>query len=84
MGDRMPEWVRQGFDEYARRTTGECRLILKEIALEKRTKHIDLRRLVRNEGERMLNVIPRGSHVVVSDVDGNPWGSEEVADALSR
>ncbi len=83
-GDRMPTWVQQGFDEYAKRITGDCQIVLKEIALGKRKKNIDLPRLVRIEGEKMLDGMPRGTHAVALDVTGKQWSTAELSVALSR
>jgi 23S rRNA (pseudouridine1915-N3)-methyltransferase len=31
IGERMPDWVKTGFQEYAKRLPRECRLVLHEI-----------------------------------------------------
>ena len=84
VGSRMPGWVNQGYTEYARRLPRECALQLREIAAGKRLKNTDIERLLRDEGERMLAAIPRASHVVTVDIDGRPWTTGELADALRR
>lgn len=80
----MPEWVKQGYQEYARRMPKECALTLKEIAPGKRLKNTDVASLVRQEGEKMRAAIPRGSHVISLDLKGRPWCTEELAAALQR
>ena len=70
VGNRMPSWVEQGYDEYAKRMPRECELVLKEVAPGKRTKNSDVARIVRDEGERMLATIPQGSHIVTLDIPG--------------
>lgn len=84
VGNRMPGWVQQGYDEYAKRLPRECELVLKEIAPGKRTKNSDLDRIVKDEGERMIAAIPQGSHVVTLDIPGKPWTTPELADAMRR
>jgi len=84
VGSRMPEWVNQGYAEYARRLPRDCALQLQEIAAGKRLKNTDIARLLRDEGERMLAAIPRGSHVVSLDIAGRPWTTGELADVLRR
>ncbi len=84
IGDRMPAWVQQGFDEYAKRISGDCRIVLKEISLGKRKKNIDLARLIRIEGEKMLDVMPSGTHAVALDVTGKQWNTHELSVVLSR
>ncbi len=84
VGNRMPSWVDQGYDEYAKRMPRECELILKEVAPGKRTKNSDVSRIVREEGERMLAVIPQGSHIVTLDIPGKPWTTPELSIAMQR
>jgi 23S rRNA (pseudouridine1915-N3)-methyltransferase len=61
IGQKMPGWVKQGYEEYAKRMPRECQLIVKEIAAGKRGKNSDVSRIVRDEGERMLTAIPKPS-----------------------
>jgi len=84
VGNRMPGWVRQGYDEYAKRLPHECGLALKEIAPGKRGKNVDLARTVRDEGERMLAAIPSAAHVVTLDLAGQAWATGQLAEALRR
>jgi len=82
VGNRMPAWVSQGYEEFARRMPPECRLKLIEIPPAKRTKAADIRRLVRQEGERMLEALPKNAMVVALDVTGRQWRTEELAQQL--
>jgi 23S rRNA (pseudouridine1915-N3)-methyltransferase len=82
VGNRMPRWVQEGYQEYARRMPAECTLRLQEIAPGHRTKGADIRRTVREEGERMLKAIPKGCRVLALDVGGKPWSTEQLADQL--
>ena len=83
VGNRMPTWVSQGYEEFARRMPLECRLKLIEIPPAKRTKAADIKRLVRQEGERMLEALPKNVLVVALDVAGRQWRTEELAQQLS-
>jgi 23S rRNA (pseudouridine1915-N3)-methyltransferase len=80
VGDRMPAWVKQGYEEYAKRMPRECRLSLHEIAPVKRGRNADLERICSDEGERLLASISRGQHVVALEIGGKAWSTE----ALSR
>jgi 23S rRNA (pseudouridine1915-N3)-methyltransferase len=84
VGNRMPGWVQQGYDEYAKRLPRECELVLKEIAPGKRGKNSDVARIVKEEGERMLAAIPQGAHIVTLDIPGKPWTTPELAQAMKR
>lgn len=80
----MPGWVQQGYEEYAKRMPRECELVLKECAPGKRTKNSDVARIVRDEGERMLAVLPAHAHIVTLDIPGKPWTTPELATAMQR
>jgi len=82
IGDRMPAWVQQGYQEYAKRLPQECSLRLLEIAAGKRGKNADIARILRDEGERMLAAIPKGARVLALEVNGREWSTEQLAQQL--
>ncbi|MDD1627135.1 MAG: 23S rRNA (pseudouridine(1915)-N(3))-methyltransferase RlmH [Methylococcaceae bacterium] len=84
VGNRMPSWVQQGYDEYAKRLPRECELVLKEIPAGKRGKNSDIVRIVKEEGERMIAAIPQNTHIVTLDIPGKPWTTPELAGAMQR
>jgi 23S rRNA (pseudouridine1915-N3)-methyltransferase len=83
VGNRMPDWVQQGYQEYARRISGECRLKLVEIAPGRRGKSADIARTLEDEGERMLKAIPRDSLVIALEIEGKRWNTEQLAGEMS-
>lgn len=78
----MPSWVEQGYKEYAQRLPAEARLELKEIAPGKRGKNADIKRIIQDEGQRIIASVPKKSHVVVLDVKGKPWSTEQLSERL--
>jgi 23S rRNA (pseudouridine1915-N3)-methyltransferase len=84
VGNRMPGWVQQGYEEYAKRLPRECELILKEITPDKRSKNSDIARIIKGEGERMAASIPQGSQIVTLDIAGKSWSTAELALAMKR
>jgi 23S rRNA (pseudouridine1915-N3)-methyltransferase len=84
IGERMPGWVSQGFDEYAKRMPRECRLHLIEIGAGRRGRRVDLARTVRDEGRRMLAAIPKGARVIALEVGGRAWSTEQLSQQLDR
>lgn len=82
VGNRMPEWVKTGYQEYAKRLPRECSLHLVEIAPGKRGRNADIPRIVRDEGERMLAAIPRDCQVIALEVGGKPWSTPQLATQL--
>jgi 23S rRNA (pseudouridine1915-N3)-methyltransferase len=84
VGNRMPDWVKSGYEEYAKRLPREYELILKEIPLAHRSKNYDVARTLKEEGERMNTAIPVGAHSVALDLSGKSWATPELALALKR
>ncbi len=84
VGTRMPGWVAEGYEEYAKRLPRECELILREIAPAKRGKNADLARLREDEGERILASLSRNDHVVALEVGGKSWSTSELAENLGH
>ena len=82
VGNRMPKWVTRGYEEFARRMPPECRLNLIEIPAAKRTKAADIKRLLVQEGQRMLEALPKNALVLALDVSGRQWDTEELAQQL--
>ena len=84
VGERMPGWVQQGFDDYAKRLPAECRLRLTEVAAGKRGKNADIGRIRRDESERLLAAIPKGARVVALEVDGQAWSTTKLSRQLEH
>lgn len=82
VGDRMPRWVQEGYQEYAKRLPPECALQLVEIPAGRRGKNADIARLIRDESERLLAAIPRGAAVVALEVGGRSWSTQQLAHKL--
>ena len=82
VGNRMPGWVEQGYQEYAKRLPSECSLKLHEIAAGKRGKNADIVRLTCQEGEKMAAAIPKGARVVALEVGGKAWSTEQLSARL--
>ncbi|MCU7892191.1 MAG: 23S rRNA (pseudouridine(1915)-N(3))-methyltransferase RlmH [Candidatus Thiodiazotropha sp. (ex Ustalcina ferruginea)] len=82
VGNRMPGWVVEGYQEYARRMPAECALHLIEIGPGHRGKNADISRTVRDEGERMQKAIPKGCQVLALDLSGTAMSTEQLSAKL--
>lgn len=82
VGQKMPSWVVEGYNEYARRLPADFFLELREISLGKRTRGADIVRMQRKEGEQMLSAIDPCDKVIAMEVNGKSWSSEMLADQL--
>lgn len=79
---KQPDWVRAGFETYAKRLRASCTLSLTEIALAKRAKTVAPARVLETEGTRMLAAVPKGAHVVALDESGPSLSTVQLAARL--
>jgi len=84
VGTRMPAWVEQGYQEYARRLPADCTLQLVEVPAGKRGKGADIARITRQEGEKMLAAVPKGARIVTLEVTGRAWTTENLSTELDN
>jgi 23S rRNA (pseudouridine1915-N3)-methyltransferase len=82
VGERMPPWVTQGYQEYAKRLPAECALHLIEIAAGKRGKNANIERAMHEESERTLAAIPKGCRSIALDVQGPSWDTPALAQQM--
>jgi 23S rRNA (pseudouridine1915-N3)-methyltransferase len=84
VGTRMPSWISQGYEDYARRLPRECTLRLVEIPLGRRSRSQSPAQAVEEESRRMLAAIPERSLVVALDVGGSDWDTPALATRLQE
>jgi 23S rRNA (pseudouridine1915-N3)-methyltransferase len=82
VGTRMPAWVADGYQQYARRMPRECSLQLIEFPLSKRRKSLTPEQASQEEGRQMLAAIPGDCTVIALDVPGKCWQTRELATRL--
>lgn len=81
IGKKMPAWINDGYREYAKRLSGNCRLELVELA---QSKMGDAVLQKRKEGQALLDHLPAGNHVVALDNRGSSWDTPATAQQLQR
>ncbi len=84
VGTRMPAWVDQGFNEYARRMPSECSLKLQEIAPGQRGRSSPAARAIAEEGKRIDKAVPNTHKIIALDVQGSSWSTEKLSEQLER
>lgn len=84
VGNKMPNWIAQGFSEYTRRFPRDLSFELIEIPPGKRGKNADIARILEKEGELTLAAIPKGNRVVTLEVEGKPWTTPQLATQLEK
>jgi 23S rRNA (pseudouridine1915-N3)-methyltransferase len=84
VGQKMPGWVTEGYEEYQKRMPRECPLQLKEIVAAKRGKQSAIPQWQEEEGSRLLAAIPSHAHVVTLDQRGSSWSTEVLAEQIKQ
>ncbi|MCF7968751.1 MAG: 23S rRNA (pseudouridine(1915)-N(3))-methyltransferase RlmH [Methylococcaceae bacterium] len=82
VGNRMPTWVTEGFQDYVKRLPRECELVLREIAPGKRGKNADLARIREEEGERVMASLSRDDYVIALEVGGKLWDTVQLSNQV--
>lgn len=79
LGNKMPAWVDQGSEEYAKRFNDGIQLKVVELPLIKRSKTSDLSRILEKESQAIKEAIPNGAYVIALAIDGSSYSSEALA-----
>jgi len=70
VGVRMPGWIDEAFDEYAKRMPRSLKTELIEIRPEPRSSGKSAEQLMAAEGARIARAVPRGAFVAALDEHG--------------
>ncbi len=81
VGKKMPDWVQNGYTEYTRRLRTSMPVNLIEL---NQIKHGSAAVIKAQEGQKILQSLPDGAHVVALDPAGKSWTTEQTADQLQR
>ncbi|HCK76181.1 MAG TPA: 23S rRNA (pseudouridine(1915)-N(3))-methyltransferase RlmH, partial [Gammaproteobacteria bacterium] len=76
IGRRMPSWISDGFREYAQRLRSGVQLELIEVEIPRRGQNVNLSRVVREEGARLIRATPSGAYRIALDQSGHSYDSE--------
>ena len=83
VGTKMPSWVQQGYNEYAKRLPRELCPQMVELAIGNRSKSSNIEKAKAQEGASMQQTIPANSYVVALDVLGKKISTQGLADKLA-
>lgn len=83
-GTRMPAWVQNGWEEYARRFPRGLTLALKEIPLARRSGRAPVDTLRDAECSALLSAAPAGYRRIALDERGRQWTTLELASQLEN
>ncbi len=80
IGTRMPGWVNDGFNDYAKRFGGDCKLTVREIPSPRKSRSQDAQQVMQLEGQQLLAAVPANSHLIALD----PQGTQHTTEAVSK
>jgi 23S rRNA (pseudouridine1915-N3)-methyltransferase len=83
VGQRMPVWVQDAWQEYARRFPRGLALELREVPLLKRSRNANIHAIRDKEGEALLAATPAGAHIIALDERGRQWSTSELAQQMA-
>jgi len=79
VGVRMPRWVNEAFDEYAKRMPRPLRIELVEVRPEPRSGGKPVAKLLEAEAARLSRAVPRGCSLVALDERGRELSTADFA-----
>lgn len=83
VGTKMPRWVEEGYNDYAKRLPRDVSVEMVELPLAQRSKNSDIAKAMEKEGEAILAAIGKGEQVIALEVLGKPWSTEQLAHELA-
>lgn len=84
VGTRMPRWVDEAFNDYAKRFGRDVSIELKEIKPEKRGGGITAEKGIAAEHARLVAALPPRARLVVLDERGKALTSHALADTMKQ
>jgi 23S rRNA (pseudouridine1915-N3)-methyltransferase len=84
VGQKMPAWVSEGYDEYARRIQGDCRLELVEVPMAKRGKGSTPQLYREKEAAAIFEQLKPSDLLVALDVEGKSFSTEDLCETWKK
>ena len=82
VGHKMPNWISEGFAEYAKRMPRDFALTLLELKPDKRISARTPQQVMAEEADRILAAIPDGARVLALDERGANWTTMKLAEQM--
>ncbi|MBL7480979.1 23S rRNA (pseudouridine(1915)-N(3))-methyltransferase RlmH [Legionella bononiensis] len=84
LGNKMPDWVVKGSNDYIKRFKEGIQLKVIEIPLISRSKSSDLSRIMEKESALIREALPNGARIIALDIEGKSFSSEELAIKITQ
>ncbi len=83
VGDKMPNWVREGTDAYLGRIHQNTRVELVQVSAKKRGKQSDIKRVLQDEGDAILKHVSTDMCLICLDRLGRALDSLSLAKKIT-
>jgi 23S rRNA (pseudouridine1915-N3)-methyltransferase len=84
VGHKAPDWVSNGFHEYAKRMPREAKIELIEVKPEPRTSGKTPQQIMAAEAQRISAALPPGCLRIALDERGAAWTTRQLADHMGQ
>jgi len=84
VGNKLPNWIDDAFNEYAKRFTQEISIKLIEIKPEKRTSKKNTDQILKIESQRIKTKLPTGCRLIALDESGIQWTTAKFAEVIKE
>jgi len=84
VGHKMPGWIDEGFNEYAKRMPPECRILLKEIKPVERSGGRTAEAAMAQERTKIEAAIPKGARIIALDERGRDLVTMHLSQLLTQ
>ncbi|WP_319558545.1 23S rRNA (pseudouridine(1915)-N(3))-methyltransferase RlmH [Thiomicrorhabdus sp.] len=82
VGQKMPKWVQDGYQEYAKRMPKACSLNLIELPMAPRGKTGSVEQYKADEAKRILAAVPKSARMMVLDEHGKQVTTLQLAEQM--
>ncbi len=84
VGNKMPDWITSGFNEYTKRMPREARIELIELKPESRTSGKTTDQIMEAEAHRILAALPQNTLRIVLDEHGATPTTKQLSQQMQR
>lgn len=82
VGNKMPAWINDGFNEYAKRMPREAKVELVEVKPEPRSTGKSTAQIMEAEAQRIRAVLPDAAHCIALDEHGATPTTKQLAQQM--
>lgn len=84
VGNKMPEWINAGFNEYVKRMPREAKIELIELKPESRTSGKTIAQIMEAEAQRILAALPPTAFRIALDERGITPDTRQLSTSMQR